>query len=69
MNTHHVHLMGVRRTPGGLAGTIGEADAFREHERTGRPLGSASFLEKLERRLARALRPLKPGPKRKEKER
>ena len=43
----------------------GDADAFRRHERTGRPLGSASFLEKLEGALDRPLRPQKPGPKKK----
>ena len=45
----------------------GDAEAFRRHERTGRPLGSASFLERLERALDRALRPQKPGPKKRER--
>ncbi len=36
---------------------------FRKHSRTGRPLGSASFLAQLERRTGRTLRPRKPGPK------
>jgi putative transposase len=50
-----------------LAGGL-EADALealRRHTRTGRPLGSAAFLERLEARLGRRLRPGKPGPKRK----
>lgn len=33
------------------------------HERTGRPLGSDAFIDRLERRCGRTLRPLKPGPK------
>lgn len=55
--------------PGGwgafLAEGLGdaEADRLRRHERTGRPLGSDAFLDRLERRLARPLRPQKPGPK------
>jgi len=36
---------------------------LRKHERTGRPLGSDTFLTKLEKRLKRSLRPQKPGPK------
>ena len=43
-----------------------EAEAIEEarrHERTGRPLGSDGFVARLERRLGRALRPQKPGPK------
>jgi putative transposase len=33
----------------------------RRHTRTGRPLGSDTFLSKLEARLGRRLRPLSPG--------
>jgi len=40
-----------------------ERNALRRHERTGRPLGSAAFLTKIERALHRMLRPNKPGPK------
>lgn len=40
-----------------------ELDAIRSGERTGRPLGSPSFIEKLERRLKRPLARQKPGPK------
>ena len=47
----------------------GDAEQFRRHERTGRPLGSAAFLEKLERVLDRTLTRQKPGPKKKEKKR
>lgn len=38
------------------------ADDFRKHEGTGRPLGSDAFIDMLERRLQRSLRPRKPGP-------
>jgi putative transposase len=46
-----------------------EADLFRRHERTGRPLGEASFLERIEKAVGRMVRPMKAGrkPKRKEK--
>ena len=40
-----------------------QAQEFRRHERTGRPLGDERFVRKLEKRLARDLRPGKPGPK------
>ena len=44
----------------------GEAIAtLRRHERTGRPLGSMSFIADLESQLRRVLRPQKPGCKRK----
>ncbi|MBI3016120.1 MAG: hypothetical protein HYY65_13905 [Candidatus Tectomicrobia bacterium] len=36
---------------------------IRKHERTGRPLGSESFTEKLELVIERILRRQKPGPK------
>ena len=39
------------------------AERLRVHERTGRPLGDESFVKRLERRLKRALRPQKRGPK------
>ena len=45
----------------------GEQEALRLHERTGRPLGDARFLAKLERLAGRVLRPRKPGPKKKAK--
>ena len=46
----------------------GEAIAtLRRHERTGRPLGSMSFIADLESQLSRVLRPQKPGRKRKAK--
>ena len=41
----------------------GDIRLLQRHERTGRPLGSERFLAKLERRLGRRLRRLKPGPK------
>jgi hypothetical protein len=34
---------------------------LREHARTGYPLGSAAFVERLERMVGRILRPGKPG--------
>ena len=40
-----------------------EIDLLRRHERTGRPLGSNAFLRRLEKRVGRVLRPMKPGPK------
>ena len=44
-----------------------EIALFRKHERTGRPLGEGSFIEKLEHLLDRNLKPQKPGPKNKDK--
>ena len=49
-----------------LIGIEGEPTALvrlRAAESTGRPLGTDDFLKLLERRLGRALRPRKPGPK------
>jgi putative transposase len=40
-----------------------EHDAIRAGERTGRPLGSATFVARLEKRLGRKLARQKPGPK------
>lgn len=51
---------------GGLAEA--EADSIRRCERTGRPLGSEGFIERLEGRLGRTLKPQKPGRKRKTEE-
>jgi putative transposase len=39
---------------------------LRAAETIGRPLGSASFLQRLEKRFGRKLRPGKPGPKKRE---
>ncbi|MDY6823023.1 MAG: transposase [Thermodesulfobacteriota bacterium] len=44
-----------------------EMEDIRKHERTGRPLGNLSFVENLERKLGRELRPQKPGRKPKNK--
>jgi len=41
----------------------GEHADIRKHEKTGRPLGSVSFVSHLERLLDRKLRPRKPGRK------
>ena len=40
-----------------------EAALMRRHERTGRPMGNASFIARLEKQLDRVLRPQKGGPK------
>ncbi len=40
-----------------------DVDLFHRHERTGRPLGSESFLDHLEQQFNRTFRPQKPGPK------
>ena len=37
-------------------------DRYRRHERTGRPLGSDDFVDLVETRLNRAVRPRRPGP-------
>lgn len=36
---------------------------IRKHERTGKPLGTEEFVERLELKLGRTLKPNKPGPK------
>jgi len=43
----------------------GLTETLRSHSRTGRPLGDDSFLDRLERKLGKALRPRRPGRKRK----
>jgi putative transposase len=40
-----------------------EVELFRCHERTGRPLGEARFLERIEKTLKRVIRPRKRGPR------
>jgi putative transposase len=40
-----------------------ERELIRSHESTGRPLGSAAFVSRLEKRLGRTLARQKPGPK------
>ena len=42
-----------------------EIESFRKYERTGRPLGKATFVKQLEAILDRRLRPKKPGRKKK----
>ncbi len=44
-----------------------EIAILRKHERTGRPLGSGSFIGTVEHLLGRRLKPQKPGPKKKDK--
>ncbi len=48
-----------------ITGQIADRDVglLRRHERTGRPLGAESFIDRLERTLSRSLRKQKPGPK------
>jgi len=52
-----------------LAGVFSneELEEIRKHSRTGRPLGSSAFVESLEHKLGRKLKPQKPGRKPKEK--
>lgn len=45
------------------AGEEGEMNDIRKHERTGRPLGTESFIERLESAMDRPLKRGKPGPK------
>ena len=45
-----------------------QAALLRQHERTGRPLGSAAFLRRLETRGRRVLRKKTPGRKPKSKQ-
>jgi len=40
-----------------------EIKSMHLHEKTGRPLGGAAFIEVLENQLVRLLSPQKPGPK------
>ena len=40
-----------------------EINAFREHQRTGRPLGDEAFQKRLEKKLGRVLRRQESGPK------
>lgn len=40
-----------------------EIQTLRTHERTGRPLGGETFVEKMENLLDRCLKKQKPGPK------
>ena len=40
-----------------------ERDDLHQYERNGRPLGSEHFIQTVEKRLGRMLRPQKPGPK------
>ena len=44
------------------AGTPAELEALREHETTGRPLGDNDFVDRMELRMGRALRPRLRGP-------
>ncbi|HMB41043.1 MAG TPA: hypothetical protein VKM37_03625, partial [Balneolaceae bacterium] len=37
------------------------AELLRRHERTGRPFGNEAFVERLEIKLGRPLKPQKPG--------
>ncbi|OPY86153.1 MAG: Transposase IS200 like protein [Syntrophus sp. PtaU1.Bin208] len=44
-----------------------EMKNFQLHEKTGRPLGTDMFINRLENQLVRTLRPQKPGPRSKER--
>jgi putative transposase len=50
----------------GAAPCAGEVEAFRSSTSSGRPLGGAAFVAKVERDLGRTLGRRKPGPKPKE---
>jgi putative transposase len=50
-------------THGTTADPRAMAERLRRHERTGRPLGSGRFMDRLEVLLGRVLRPKKRGPK------
>ena len=56
---------GTKRHPGALSSGLGEddGDLVRRHERTGHPLGTPAFVDRLERLLRRMLKPQKRGPK------
>ena len=49
------------------ADDVAVSKAILRHEHTGRPLGDAAFVKKLESQLGRVLAPRKPGPKPKKK--
>jgi putative transposase len=38
-------------------------ESIRRHNRTGRPLGSAEFIQALEQQTGKTLAPKRPGPK------
>jgi putative transposase len=40
-----------------------ETESIRQHNRTGRPLGTAEFIQTLELQTGRTLTPKRPGPK------
>ncbi|RUM34857.1 MAG: hypothetical protein DSY58_07690 [Desulfobulbus sp.] len=40
-----------------------DRNSIRQHERTGRPMGSEDFLSSLEQMTGRVLKRQKPGPK------
>jgi putative transposase len=48
---------------------VEQEELWRRHERTGRPLGEAAFLDRIEDLLGQVVRPAKPGPKPKQQER
>ena len=51
-----------------LQSGMDESDRLRQHEHTGRPLGNMAFIERLEKKLDRILKPQKPGRKKLKKE-
>jgi len=56
-------MVGDWRTLLSLPADEDEAGALRRHQRTGRPLGDDTFVDRLETTLGRSLRRRKPGPK------
>jgi putative transposase len=60
MRRRHHHLW---REHLGQEESSAELRALRRHNRTGRPLGNADFIRRLEQTTGRNLRPQKPGPR------
>jgi len=61
------HLLGVSEERD-IAGPAEAVEAIRLHTRTGRPLGAAPFIERVEEEVGRVLRPRKRGPKPREQD-
>jgi len=58
---HHITQRGNRRQQAFF--NTETIEAFRKHERTGRPVGDNGFIEKMEKATGGRLKPGKPGPK------
>jgi hypothetical protein len=61
---HHITQRGNRRMDTFFSeADYREYETLRRHERTGRPLGNADFVEKVKKLTARVFRRQKSGPK------